>query len=185
MKIVLVTIIFFISSFASVLETCVYVEKASEQNKYPELNLYENCAEYTNGKLTISPDHIQKIDFRSSGLAAFWTENQCFYIKKDGSFLPVISYDNGADYFSEGLTRSLVKDKIAYYNPKFEMVIESKYDWGWPFSEGRALVCIGCSAKKPDEFGNKPVTGGVWGYINKKGKELVPVKYSQSEVRFK
>ena len=174
-----------VCTFAYALDECAYLAKETPQNKFPEWEPYENCAQYENGKLIIAPEHKEKIDFGSSGLAPFMTQGQYFYVKKNGSFLPVIFFDNGADYFQEGLARSLVNGKIAYYNQNFEPVIPPKYDWGWPFADGRALVCSGCSVQKPDKNGHKPVVGGVWGYINKKGKEVVPVKYSQSEVRSK
>ena len=184
-KVVVTLILIIVSPFANALEKCAYLSKETPEYKFPEWEPYQNCAEYVNGKLIISPVHIKKISFGSSGLAPFWTQGQYFYVKKDGSYLPVILFDNGADYFREGLTRSLVKGKIAYYNQAFELVIPPKYDWGWPFSGGRALVCSGCSIQKPDQSGHKPVEGGVWGYINKEGEEVVPVKYLQSEVRSK
>ena len=185
-KNVLVALVLMIfSSFAYALDECAYLAKETPQYNLPEWEPYQNCALYVNGKLSIAPNHMDKIDFNSSGLAPFWATGQYFYVKKDGSFLPVILFENGADGFHEGLTRSLVDGKIAYYNREFELVIPPKYDWGWPFLNGRALVCSGCSVQKPNQSGHKPVEGGVWGYINKEGKEIVPVKYSQSEVRSK
>ena len=70
---------------------------------------------------------------------------------------------------------------IAYYDEDFELVIAPGYDWAWPFQDGRALVCKGC-ALTPVEDGHKALEGGKWGYINKEGKEVVPVKYTAAEV---
>jgi hypothetical protein len=181
--VILIFIVFIPVAYAQ--KECAYFAKETPQYKFSEWEPYQKCAEYVNGKLSINPEHLEKIKFDSYGLAPFWTQDQYFYIKKDGSYLPVIFFENGADYFREGLTRSIVNGKIAYYNQNFELVIPPKYDWGWPFSDGRALVCSGCSIQKPDEFGHKAVMGGVWGYINKQGEEVVPVKYSQSEVHTK
>jgi len=122
------------------------------------------------------------IGFGSSGLAPFWVSGQHFYVKANSDFLPVISYDNGADIFREDLVRTVIDGKISYFNSNLKMVVAPKYDWGWPFSNGKALVCLGCIIEKPDGNGHKPVTGGLWGYIDKAGKEVIPVKYKQNEV---
>jgi hypothetical protein len=90
--------------------------------------------------------------------------------------LQVLTFDNGADYFSEGLTRSLVGGKIAYFDRSFHQVISPKYDWGWPFEAGRALVCLGCSPTGFEKDGHSSVDGGKWGFIDKSGKEVVRVK---------
>ena len=104
-----------------------------------------------------------------------------YHVKPDGSMLPVVTFDNWADYYSEGLTRSVVNGKIAYYDRDFRQVVVPQYDWGWPFINDRALVCKGCTIQPQDEDGHQRVTGGLWGYINKKGEEIIPIKFTQSE----
>jgi len=65
--------------------------------------------------------------------------------------------------------------------PAFEAVIPPHhYDWGWPFENGRALVCLGCREGEP-EGEHRPVVGGRWGYVDKSGEEVVPVRLSRSE----
>lgn len=182
MKIAIFTLLLLSSFCIQAKETCAYFAKVTPENQFPEWQPYEDCATYKNGNLKIEPNHLGSIAFGSSGLAPFWTSGQYFYIKGNGDFLPVIPYDNGADTYREGLVRSVVNSKIAYYNQELKMVISPKYDWGWPFYNGRALVCSGCKVTEPDKFGHKPVKGGLWGYIDKTGKEVVPVKYKQSEV---
>ncbi len=167
------------SDSENALKVCAYVAKETAQYKYPQMEPYENCASYLNGKLRLSPLHFSQLDFGASGLTSFWTHGQHFYIKADGSFLAVVSYDNGADWFAEGLVRSMVNGRIAYFNKDFKIVIPAKYDWGWPFSEGRALVCSGCRIQAADKDGHKPITGGKWGYINRQGEEIVPIQYSK------
>lgn len=186
MKILLISLSLLASPLlAQEQELCAYIAIQTPCNEYPEWEHYENCATYIDGELTIYSEHLTSVGFGSSELASFWTQNQYFYIRKDGSYLAVIGHDNGADIFQEGLTRSVLDGKIAYFNPAFQMVISPKYDWGWPFSEGRAMVCSGCEIQSPDELGHKSVSGGVWGYIDKQGIEVVPVRYSQSDLRSK
>ncbi|MGB5746372.1 MAG: WG repeat-containing protein [Desulfobacterales bacterium] len=163
---------------------CGYIPKRTEQYQYPEWEVLSECASYENGMLKIAKEHMANLNFEKISTARFYTSGQHFYVKTDGSFLPVIFYDNGADPYQEGLTRSLVNGKIAYFNTDFELILAPNYDWAWPFQEGRALVCKGC-VPTPVEDGHTALEGGLWGYINKEGKEVVPVKYTATEVSSK
>ncbi len=182
MKTVFLTLLLLTSFAIHAKDPCAYIAKVTPNNKQPEWQNYEHCATYQAGKLSITPKHLEKIAFLPSGLASFWTSGQYFYIKSNGDFLPVIRYDNGADPYQEGLVRSLVDSKIAYYNNHLERVIPPKYNWGWPFENGRALVCLECKLTAPDEHGHQRLTGGLWGYINTSGKEIIPVKYQQNKL---
>jgi WG repeat protein len=121
------------------------------------------------------------MSFSSDGLAQAFIDGQWHYIKRNGDTLPVITYDNGADYFSEGLVRSIRNGKIAYYTADFAQAVPPRYDWGWPFENGRALVCRGCKKDETDKSEHIPVVGGEWGYIDRHGIEVVPVRLSQAE----
>jgi len=161
--------------------SCGYIPQKTEQYQYPEWEVFDTCASYKDRILQITKEHMENLSFGNLGVASFFTSGQYFYVRHDGRFLPVIFYDNGADYFQEGLTRSLQNGKIEYYNTDFELVLSPGYDWAWPFNEGRALVCKGC-VLTPVEDGHKALEGGMWGYINKEGKEVVPVKYKASDL---
>jgi hypothetical protein len=116
-------------------------------------------------------------------VATLFVSGQNYYIKPNGALLPVIAYDNGADSFSEGLTRSRIGGRIAFFDTNFKQLIPPKYDWAWPFEAGRALVCLGCIAGPPDNDNHITISGGKWGYINREGVEVVPVMYSKEEVQ--
>jgi hypothetical protein len=161
---------------------CSYTPKGTNVDPLPELQEYKNCGISKNGKIILYKHHLQQLRFDRYKHGIILIAQQYYYVKPDGSMLAVISFDNGADEFREGLTRSLVNNKIAYFNRKFNQVIAPKYDWGWPFENGRALVCRGCKKMPPDDDGHQGMTGGAWGYINKKGEEIVPVKLTQTEV---
>ena len=177
---ILITI--FIGSVqADDLGSCGYIPKKTEQYPYLEWEFFDDCASYKAGLLRISQEHRQRLYFGTEGLASFFTAGQYFYVKPDGRFLPVIIYDNGADYFQEGLTRSQKNGKIEFYNKDFELVLAPDYDWVWPFHEGQALVCNGC-VPTPLGDGHIALEGGLWGYINTEGKEVVPVKYKASDL---
>lgn len=160
---------------------CVYVSK----DRDAELERHSSCAKTTNSGLIVASDQIDRMFFSEHGLAAALINGQWFYFKRTGEELPVITFDNGADPFSSGLVRSLQNGKISYFNSEFRQIIPPKYDWGWPFENGRALVCLGCKKDKPDEMGHVPMTGGQWGYIDLHGREVMLVNLSRAEAMSK
>jgi hypothetical protein len=156
---------------------CVYVDNSPTG----ELESHAECATRASGALRVSEDHLARMSY-INGLASVVIDRHWYYVMRNGRSLAVLTYDNGPDGFSEGLTRSPVGDKVAYFDSTFRQVIGPKYDWGWPFEGGRALVCIGCKLGKPDHEGHAALSGGLWGYVDRSGKEIVPVKLSQEEV---
>jgi hypothetical protein len=140
-----------------------------------ELEPHTGFAAERNGRIEISKDHLKRMLYGTDGLASAWVGGSWYYIKSNGTLLKVISYDNGPDQFSEGVARSLVNGKIAYFDRRFRQVIGPKYDWGFPLQGGRALVGLGCKLSPPDSEGNQTLLGGSWGYVDRKGKEIVPV----------
>lgn len=97
--------------------------QANRNNPHPELEVYENCVVRVEGRQLFSKEHLNRIRFDSHGLASALIGDQHFYIKPDGAMLAVIPFDNGPDYFSEGLTRSVVNGKMAWFNRRFDEVI--------------------------------------------------------------
>jgi hypothetical protein len=156
---------------------CTYVANAPTA----ELEAHAGCARAVDGSPQIAAVHLARMSYTSNGLASAFIDGRWYYVKPNGDLLQVVTFDNGADYFAEGLTRSLVRGKVAYFDIKFHQVIPPKYDWGWPFAGGRALVCTGCKAGKPDGDGHGSVDGGRWGFIDKMCKEIVPVGLTKAE----
>ena len=158
--------------------TCSYVDNRPDA----EMESHAECAKRARGVLRVSEDHLARMSY-VNGLASVVIDRRWYYVMRNGRSLAVLTYDNGPDDFSEGVTRSPVGDKVAYFDSAFQQVIGPKYNWGWPFEDGRALVCIGCKRGEPDAEGHSSVSGGLWGYIDRRGNEIVPVKLSQEEVR--
>ncbi|MFT4094143.1 MAG: WG repeat-containing protein [Niabella sp.] len=52
-------------------------------------------------------------------------------------------YDNGPDYLEEGLFRFVENGKIGFANPDGLKIIDAKYDFATPFSNGIAEYYIG------------------------------------------
>ena len=95
------------------------------------------------------------------------------YVRRDGRAAAVETFDNGPDYFEEGLTRSRIGGRIAYLDRTLRPRIVTEYDWGAPFRQGRADVCVGCRTEREGEHWS--MVGGKWGVIDRTGWVVVPL----------
>ena len=146
------------------------------------INQTENCANRRENRIEVSKKVLSKMSLSADGLAQALIDHSWYYVKRDGSTLPVITFDNGADYFSEGLVRARIDGKIAYFDAQFKQIIPPKYDWAWPFENGKALVCLGCAEPAPNGEEHRMMEGGRWGYIDHNGREIVSVTHSRDEI---
>ncbi|AZA76997.1 WG repeat-containing protein [Chryseobacterium sp. G0186] len=114
-----------------------------------------------------------------------WTENTWGYVyDRKGNFLytPFL-YDNGPDYFCEGLRRFVKNGKIGFADRNGKTVIEPKHDFVSPFNFGYASFCDGCSWEKTEEE-HRRIVGGTWKVMNVKGETVQPlVKNSGNDVK--
>jgi hypothetical protein len=172
------------SVFASEPFDCFYSSRAASKDKHSEFSLHRRCATLqSDGSIIILPQHLRALDFHSDGLATLVLKRGgWFYVRPNGKSLEVLTYDNGADYFVEGVVRGRRNGKIAFFDRTFRMVLPPKYDFAWPFDNGLASVCSGCKEEHaPDPEHHAALTGGTWGYIDHRGNEVIPVKYSRDE----
>lgn len=163
-------------------KSCVYVAKPTAESPDPGFELHEGCAILDEtGGLKILPSHLQAISF-DDDLASVLIADQWYYLRPDGSMLSVPTFDNGPDYWRDGLVRTRRDGRIGFAGRDFELVIEPLYDWAWPFEDGLALVCRGCRIEEgPGE--HHAVVGGRWGVIDRSGREVLAVAHSAEEAR--
>lgn len=90
--------------------------------------------------------------------------------KGEKLFAPFI-YDNGPDWFSEGLMRFVKNGKVGFANRNGDIVIEAKFDFASQFNYGVAWYCNGCVWKGRGEHSS--IQGGYRGYVNSKGDTIV------------
>lgn len=138
----------------------------------PDLPPLEGCSQTVPGTLAISAASLAALEFDMDGLAVILVQGQFYYLRPDGHYLPVITFDNGADYFSEGLVRAVIDGKLGYYDITLQPAFGARFDWGWPFENGSALVCDGCRRGTPDTDGHTPMVGGRFFRIDRQGKPL-------------
>ncbi|MGH1517781.1 WG repeat-containing protein [Chryseobacterium sp. JK1] len=91
-------------------------------------------------------------------------------------------YDNGADYFSEGVRRLVKNGKVGFADRNGKIVIQPEHDFVSPFNYGYAVFCDGCDWEKTNDE-HKSIVGGKWGVMNTHGQTVQPlVHYSDKDV---
>ena len=61
---------------------------------------------------------------------------------------------------------------------KVKSLSESQFDFAFPFHEGLAAICVGCKEDPEGEYHS--VKGGTWGYINRRGKIVIPAQFEEA-----
>jgi hypothetical protein len=166
---------------------CVYMPRATAAAPEPQVTTFAQCGrEKGDGTAELRPAHLAALDFAADGLASVRIGEHFYYFRRDGRSARVPTWDNWADDFSQGLVRTVRTvdgvEKIGYLDRKLKVVIAPRFDWGFPFTGGRALVCIGCHPAAPDGDGHSMVSGGLWGYVDRSGKEVVAIRFSREEL---
>jgi hypothetical protein len=118
----------------------------------------------------------------SEGLGQILVYKQSwYYVTPAGRAAPVLTYDNGADYFAENLARTRRAGKIGFIDRSLSDVIPPSWDFAFPFSGGYAVVCNGCREHAIDDE-HSEMRGGAWGYIDHSGEVVVPIQYERDEL---
>jgi hypothetical protein len=179
MKILIMILCLFIPPIAQAAD-CSYLAKKSKENPNPELSPQGKCGKLIGqDELQIYPQHLKNLSFKN-GLAEVFVGDKVFYISKTGKAVRTHLYDNGADYFAEGLARTLWKGKFGFIDQSLNVVIKPEYDFAFPFENGFAVVCNGCRAQGKGE--HQSFRGGKWGVIDKSGTIVIPLKQSKAEL---
>ncbi|MDJ0895762.1 MAG: WG repeat-containing protein [Alphaproteobacteria bacterium] len=131
------------------------------------------------GQVVIEPQYVLAGEFSAEGIAAVATTERWAYIDRTGRVViyPYL-YDNGPDYFSEGLARFEVEGRIGFFDRYGKVAIAPRFDFAWPFEEGRAVVCSGCRSQPMGE--HSMMVGGKWGYIDSSGAVVIPLVFDKA-----
>jgi hypothetical protein len=145
---------------------------------------YDSCG-YKNqkGKWEVSMGRYTKLytdTFRTTAIV--YEKNQGIIgINKKGERLYFVHvFDNGPDPIFEGLFRIIIDNKYGFANMN-NIVIDPKFDFVYPFSEGLAIFNKGCTLKKEMNGDHVIVDGGKLGYINKEGVIIINAQYDYAE----
>ena len=148
--------------------SCTYAPKAKSDVLH-----FEHCARSDAARhFHLKRQHLLALDFDRNGLASVNIDGGWFYVRRDGRLAPVMTMDNGAEPFSEGLARSPVGGKIGFINRNLALVIPARYDGALPFQHAGAEVCIDCRMVSHGEHSS--YEGGRWACIDQHGHEREP-----------
>ena len=139
-------------------------------------SLAENCARRgENGQLLLRPEVLALIE-PGSAVQTLRVGDQWLFAL-NGKMAPALAFDNGPDYFREGLARTQKNNRIGFVDESLEIVVETVWDFAFPFENGLAIVCSGCRQVKDGE--HTSIEGGEWGYIDSSGVMLVKPVHSR------
>lgn len=130
------------------------------------------CRVGADGYLVLDRATLRQLSYDEDGMALLYAQGHFYYVRRDGRNLPVIVFDNGPDYFVEGLTRARLRGRIGFYDRDFRQVVPPVHDFAWPFENGVARVCDGCRPGTPGLDGHTPLEGGRWYYIDRNNREV-------------
>lgn len=115
----------------------------------------------------VDSSYLKKIDFKGEEMISVFKKNSFYYIHKNGKEMETLTYDNGADPFSDGLARTKINGKIGFFNSNLDIILKPIYDFAFPFYNGKAEICTGCKEKKVGE--HSMLDGGKWQKIDRNG----------------
>ena len=137
------------------------------------------CVELVKEEARVIPEALRHLSFRE-GPAVVAVGRDLFWVDRSGRAVPALPFDNGADYFVDGLARTIRKGKIGFVDRRLREVIPPRWDWASPFDGGVAAVCEGCRPSGNGE--HRPVEGGRWGYVDRTGRIVVPATYARERL---
>jgi hypothetical protein len=128
------------------------------------------------GKVVIPPKYLTAGEFSAHGIAAAADQSGWVIIDSSGAVLirPYV-FDNGPDYFNQGLARFVTKGKYGFFDERGKIAIPARFDYVEPFHEGLAAFCERCVQEKQGEHIARQ--GGKWGYIDRRGRTVVRAIY--------
>ena len=152
----------------------------------PERTFKQCATTGADGQPRLTRSYSARLRYDRDGLASVLLmdqtnkqKSQWYYVRRGVIPVPVEVMDNGPDYFEDGLARSPVGGKIGYIDRKLNLVIPAAYDGAYPFKDGIAVVCTGCTIvfdKTVTEGERSWYEGGQWGRIDRRGRVVSPFR---------
>ena len=166
-----------------------------EKESYYHTKLNEKWGLVFDDGTVINPVSDAPISF-INGYGIIKLGNKQTYVNKKGQKLTTDTFDY-CNPFSDGMGRVMTNSKITYINSNGKLM-NRIFDWGEDFSDGYAHVSENYKARFIDKEGNfafgdkgkyfaaKSFSNGLaavedesgkWGYIDTKGKLVIPMKF--------
>jgi len=133
------------------------------------------------GRIVIGARYRFAYEFSKEGIAAaIDLAGRPVFIDTTGAVkAEAYRFDNGPDYFSSGRARVVANGKVGFIDERGVLVVTPRWDGATAFCGKVALVCNGCTRGTGDDA--DVLSGGVWGAIDPKGREIVPLVHTTYE----
>ncbi|NLK93447.1 MAG: WG repeat-containing protein [Bacteroidales bacterium] len=190
----------FINKKDEIVIPCIYEKVSSFKDNRARFMLNGKYGFLDNTGNQVIPATYQDAGYSfSEGLVSVKENGRWGFMNKEGKIVIPCVYDE-VGYFSEGLASVSLKGKEGYIDQKGKKVIPLKYKSTMPFSENWAAVKVkdtygyidnkgkmqikptfGIGFKFADGLAKvKSTNGWVYGYVNKYGKEYIPIIYTNA-----
>lgn len=161
-----------ITKFATADAPCGYPGKQDQG-----IEFYKSCGEIKGDKIILHEWHKNNLVFEENGLACILMGNsKAFYINRKGESRRTEFFDNGCDYFEDGLARGYENGKMVYIDQKLNVILNPDFEWLSPFYYDHGVVCNG-PFETINDGEHSWKTKGQCGLIDKKGKLVVDAQY--------
>lgn len=176
MKSVFITILLIFSVSAKANNQCFYPSKKDGGN----VSALDSCGQIKGDTIKLGKRHVENVVYDENGLACILffgkSNSDAFYIQESGRSQRALFFDNGCDYFEEGLARGLVNGEMVFINKSLDVVLTPKFEKLMPYDYGHSIVCNGpfIEEKRGVHTLHK---GGRCGLLNKQGNLVVEAKF--------
>ncbi len=139
------------------------------------------CLRRTANTYQMRPDVLASLELPTQ-TKLFEATSDCgiFWVRADGRAIPTHPFDNGADYFCDGLTRYELDGKYGYVNRNLEVVVPPSYDFAYPFQGQHGAVCQQCSFTPDGE--HTSVSCACCGAVDTSGRLVVALGPSAEQI---
>ncbi|XWN38550.1 MAG: WG repeat-containing protein [Balneola sp.] len=92
--------------------------------------------------------------------------------RNQNTLYDIVSFDNGPDYFHEGLLRVKRNGKMGFADKYGQIAIPCKYDFAWWFKDGKAKVTFDAREINDKYDDHTRIESDEWFYIDKNGTRI-------------
>jgi hypothetical protein len=117
----------------------------------PNGDEHANCLRAEGDGYRMNPAVLRALTPPGKQLFSLRTHAGFFWVRADGFARATPVFDNWADYFCDGLTRTIRGEHMGFMNAQLEIIVPPTYDFVSPFRGGRAAVCRDCQKEEAGE----------------------------------
>ncbi len=129
------------------------------------------------GQVVVAPRFRFAYELNAHGVTAAVDASGPIFIDSAGGVLArAFTFDNGPDYFSEGLARIVDKSgKVGFIDERGHIAVHPQFDYAAAMCHGQAAVCVGCVPRLDASGDFSAWVGGSRGVIDAQGKWVEPL----------